>query len=686
VGRDGRHHPGFEAKLAPGSTRLTGRAILDELFLSRETLEGHLWNKAYRAEFATPLFEALPEALQVPRANDLPVSLMLAAHAKTYVATKDKLYSYFFGSGGATDRSLTTNRFVTLVNFRPSYDVVAEQIKSWGLRDADIAAILGTMQTQYIARSTRLLGQVASPNGDELEALLAQWPMADVVASIYSLFGTHQASFLPFLAREHHARARPVRPVRTVGLYLDQSGIGGMQRVASLQARLLTERGYHVVLLARMQREEYPYALPQDCVFVSLSSPEGTSQTESLRRLLAGLGDAVEAHDIEAVMVHANYKPELIFLALGLRQLPVRSVLTVHSFALRAIFDRSTRFEHLRAAALQLDCLAVLSETDAAFWRLAGIKHVQYVPNPVDFTLSGDDEPAAGAAGAEPSAVDQPPAVKDDALAQPCDVLWFGRLDERVKRVSEVIRIFALVAQERPGARLHIVGPVPPSERGTLRSLQTLASELGVGNAIRFLPPTSNVASLLANAKLVLNTSIVEGFGYALVEPLIAKRPVVAYRLPYLAVTKDNPGIVTVPWGNREEAARVVVGLLDDDALRQRSARAGLAVLHERFSEDVIIERLRAAFDAAGEGPDTKPSVPDVAEELEHARVVIQQLFPLFHESLAFGTSGASAPSVEAFYRTWYGSRTIRYSERLGAPIIAFRRYMLRLGRRVGKL
>ncbi|ACZ31597.1 glycosyl transferase family 2 [Xylanimonas cellulosilytica DSM 15894] len=665
TGRDGREHPGFAAKLLPPAPSLKGGSILRELFLEAKTFEGQVWNKAYRAAYALPLFEALSPDARVPRANDLPVALMLAACAQTYIGIKDRLYNYRFGSGNATDGLISTDRFKTLVNFRPAFDVLQRQIGSWPIPPNATDEIITRLRSQCIERSVRHLSQVASPNGRELETLLTEWPAAPILAALYQTFGKREADFLQFVGDPLKCANKPTRDAEVVALYLDQKGIGGMQRVASLQAGLLARAGYRVVLLAKMKREEFPYPVPEGVPFVELT-PRETSRTEEFLDLYGGIELAVKEYGVDTILLHANYRAELLYLILGLELLPLRSILTIHNFSLRSVFDRSPRFGTLRAAARHSDCLAVLSETDEVFWRLSGVETVRYVPNPVEFTLAHGSLDDRSANEAEVGA--------NDAASEPCDVLWFGRIQERTKRVSEVVRIFALVAQERPGSKLHIVGPVPRTDRVSFRRLQELTRALGIEDAVTFLPPATDVDALIRSSSVVLMTSIIEGFPMGLFEPLLAERPVVMYDLPYLEVPKDNPGIFRVPWGDREKAASVILDLLEDDVRRTASARSGLAALKERFSERAVLAHLRGAIEVSRAQTVTAEGEWPGPEDRRHEAILFDQLFRLFHDSLGAGRSESQRNEVEAFYNTWHGSRTIRYSERLSVPIIAVRR------------
>jgi glycosyltransferase involved in cell wall biosynthesis len=182
--RDGRRHRSFEAKLRPRHARLHGAAILDELFLHRKSFEGHLWNKAYRADFAKQVLSSFPSDARVPRSNDLPVSLVFAAEAQTYVSTRQRLYTYRFGSGAVSDGLISPEQFAKLVNFRPSFDVAQARLVDLRL-DPDLRSrVLDRLQAQFITRSVRLIAQVAQPRGDELDLLLRQWPAREVLSRI----------------------------------------------------------------------------------------------------------------------------------------------------------------------------------------------------------------------------------------------------------------------------------------------------------------------------------------------------------------------------------------------------------------------------------------------------------------------------------------------------------------------
>lgn len=92
----------------------------------------------------------------------------------------------------------------------------------------------------------------------------------------------------------------------------------------------------------------------------------------------------------------------------------------------------------------------------------------------------------------------------------------------KIKRVQDVVRIFANVCREIP-SKLLFVGDGP--ERSTA---EDLARELGVCDEIRFVGKQEQMEDILAIADLFLLTSEYESFGLAALEAMAAGVPVIS--------------------------------------------------------------------------------------------------------------------------------------------------------------
>ncbi len=165
----------------------------------------------------------------------------------------------------------------------------------------------------------------------------------------------------------------------------------------------------------------------------------------------------------------------------------------------------------------------------------------------------------------------------------------------KVKRVDDVVRIFAGIRQEM-GSRLVFIGDGPERAAAT-----ELASSLGVLEDIVFLGKLESVAGLLSCADLFLLPSEQESFGLVALEALASGVPVVGTGGSGLAEVVDH-GVTGFlhPVGAVEDMAASSVKLLTDsdlwasfgraarDAAVRRYSAALIVPMYERFYEEVL--------------------------------------------------------------------------------------------------
>ena len=89
------------------------------------------------------------------------------------------------------------------------------------------------------------------------------------------------------------------------------------------------------------------------------------------------------------------------------------------------------------------------------------------------------------------------------------------------------------------------------------------------------------------SAGVLLVTSEFEGFCFSLLEGQAYGIPVVMYELPYLPTVKGSKGIRAVRQGEIEEAAKNIIEILCDDALREELAREAKAQARRLLQQDV---------------------------------------------------------------------------------------------------
>lgn len=166
-----------------------------------------------------------------------------------------------------------------------------------------------------------------------------------------------------------------------------------------------------------------------------------------------------------------------------------------------------------------------------------------------------------------------------------------GRLSPE-KGVDRAIRALALLRRQGVAARLMVLGD--GSERAALESL---ARELGLEEAVRFLGHRDQVAEHLRRCDLYLLPSRWEGFGYALVEAMLLELPCVAFSVgaaPEIVVHGET-GLL-VPDGDLEALADALSGLLRDRERARALGRAGRRRALETFglarAVDALVQTL----------------------------------------------------------------------------------------------
>lgn len=146
---------------------------------------------------------------------------------------------------------------------------------------------------------------------------------------------------------------------------------------------------------------------------------------------------------------------------------------------------------------------------------------------------------------------------------------------------------------ERPELTLLLVGDGPRRA-----DLESTASALGIGHAIRFLGERADVADVLAAADVFVFASENEGFGLAVLEGMAASLPVVAVYCEALAefVEPGSTGALT-PRGDEAAFTAAVDDLLASPGRAARWGCSGRQLVVDRFGADAAARSCEAVYD-----------------------------------------------------------------------------------------
>jgi N-acetyl-alpha-D-glucosaminyl L-malate synthase BshA len=155
-----------------------------------------------------------------------------------------------------------------------------------------------------------------------------------------------------------------------------------------------------------------------------------------------------------------------------------------------------------------------------------------------------------------------------------------------VKRVADVVCVFARVAQERP-AQLVLVGDGPDRSQA-----EWLAHDLGIQSRVHFLGKQESVNELLALADLFLMPSQMESFGLAALEAMACKVPSIATRVGGVPELIDD-GVTGLLFavGDVEGMAAGALSLLNDPQRLNEMREAARETARKRFCANLVVPR-----------------------------------------------------------------------------------------------
>ncbi|MFB7252391.1 glycosyltransferase [Microbacterium sp. NPDC056234] len=369
---------------------------------------------------------------------------------------------------------------------------------------------------------------------------------------------------LALLAAHGERRELGQSPVRSVLLTTNVLTTGGVSGVLLTQARLLVGAGYRVTV-ATHRPGSAESLVPEGAALVQLT---GTTR----RQRVAQWAQLCRRHDVDVVIDHRIlYSRDWPAFALAARSTGAATVGWVHNFAGRPTYNGNDLQSLLKTHLGALAHLVVLSPLDVAFWKLRGIPHVSYLPNP--------PSPFLLEAGATRDAKRAP-------QGRPLELVWWGRLEEHTKKVSQLVEVAASLERLGIDFQLRIVGPDWADM--TADRLLDLAAKRGVADRVELTGPRHGVDLLatIDSSDVFVSTSIIEGYPLTLPEAQSRGLPIAMYDLPWLSLTQDNAGVVTTPQQDPDSLAAALADLSTDPQRYESMSRASVAAASRAVSFD----------------------------------------------------------------------------------------------------
>ncbi|MFT4213310.1 MAG: glycosyltransferase, partial [Microbacterium sp.] len=559
VENDGRTGGSYEHRLQPRNARLSGDDVVRALFPVGKSAQGQLWRYLFRTRLLREAYARLPEDLVLPRVNDLPLMFLAAALATSYASMPDRLYRYHFGRGGSGHRVDSVARAEFYASAVRSVDSIRPAVEALADARADGAPLRAAYESARLSIIGYVCFQLIERSDDDiLDAALAH---------LHTLVSSHDvvhaaARFFPSTLKTlsfhtpHEGLGQ--RPVRSVLLATSALRTGGVSAVLASQAHYLRESGYRVTIVARSRGSDRR-AIPAGATFVELTAREDTARLEEW-------GAICRRYDVDVVIDHqvlyTRHWPEFALMA---RAEGAATIGWMHNFVGRPVYDGNDRLSLIERCSATLAHLVVLAPLDVAYFKLRGIRHVSFAPNP--------PSPLLRESAVHPVGVKAAPTGR-------VRLVWWGRLEQRIKRVRDLIGIG--VELDRLGVDFDLTVIGPDWDDVTARKFNVEARRRGVGGRVAAVGPLhgQQLIDAIDRADAFVSTSIIEGYQLTIAEAQSRGLPVFMYELPWLVLVHGNEGIVSVPQGDARALARRVADVVGDaDAYSRLSAASREAAL-----------------------------------------------------------------------------------------------------------
>lgn len=537
---DGQTGGRYEKTIQPAHRELFGSDIIASLFPVGKIAQGQLWRYLFSRELLLSAYDCLPKSLIVPRVNDLPIAFLALMNATHYVSTKERLYNYYFKRGASGHAVTTWEDYVFNASAIDSIEYIKSTVDDYS-QEADGDCVI---EEVYASTRSSIIARVLAYVDGIVDRDLQRRAIADLeqrvgfvaltVACVDFFTGA-----LPLLARSITTPGMPSSVPSHVVLRTGNLRTGGVQGVLVAQAGYLARLGIRVTI-ALDSEIVTDFELPAGVALIRL---EGAT----IGQRIQFLDEFCRLESVGAVIDHhVFYNKRWPYFALGASAGGVPTIGWIHNFALRPLVDGVTQLSFLEHYFHCLAQVVVLSEADVAYWKLRGVEHVAYLPNPASPLLQ--QIPIRSAPKTSPT--------------ESLRIIWWGRLQQATKQVLDLIEVGSILSNSGVEFHITIVGPDGP-DLGA-RRVREQARRLGISSRVSLPGPLhgEHLIAEISKADVFVNTSTIEGYLLTLVEAQALGLPVLMYDLPWLDVVRENGGLITVPQGDRVGLARALEELL----------------------------------------------------------------------------------------------------------------------------
>lgn len=549
------HVLNLERVLAPCEKKLSLEkgALVNECFVYRK----FSWNLCGKL-FKTCIMKKASQFFDnehVVMAEDMLLCFMALVFAKGYVGKDKPYYHYRQGTGvTAISQYMPVERMQAFAQEYQVYSLLDQWLERLHVKEKYLQAYEFVRKTVYQDMYHSFAYRIYGSDYPRAAEILSQyWPAEELaVAMSWGLY--REESWIKkaeLIGSLRNTKLFQVKPhcVKTVGTFYFRMHNGGVERVLSKLASVWKANGWRVVVFTE-EINEQDYALPEGVIRVVI--PRITEYTlENIEARTRVWIKAIQEYQIDAMVYHAWLVKELMGDQLAIKSTGIPMLMHTHGLFSIGLGEPVMSMQYQAATQKKgyalCDVVVTLGEVDTAWWNSLGYRAVKTI-NPSTYNVH--DVQTASLKGK--------------------NVLWVGRISEQ-KQIYEAFRIMQRVHEKVPDARLQIVGMAETKE--TMQQVREYLSLHGLKDYVSLEGFQSDVRPYYEQAALVLWTAEFEGAPMGMIEAKAYGLPIVCYELANVDMVREPKGMRVVRQKDCAEAAKQVVALLEDDALRAELGR-----------------------------------------------------------------------------------------------------------------
>lgn len=550
--------------LEPYDGILTGERILRGCY-EQKLFSYTIWNKIYRRKTCQEGYNQIPD-IYLNLGEDELAFFYISYYSKKYVGDpRLTLIYYTFGSGISTQQSVTLNHIQQLSRCLIIPGIIRKFLVEEGQLNYFKSSVDDIHNKYQDALFDRLFHYLINEDGsNKRKAFTSILEYCEPLALIKFLMPRFISN--PSLVAEgllDTDLAKPIKkPIKTIGTYYSRLRNGGAEKVISQLIPLWVELGYRVVLFTDEPPHDTDYMV--DAAYTRVVLPP--AKWDDYDAKATALDSALREYQVDVMIYHKWVDPHLLWDMLVCKQANCAFYIYAHStidFVRYVDLGSQKIYVQLPSIFKIADCVVTLTEMDTAFWKQFAHRVFQ-TSNPC--TL--------------------PSGKTWNRKRHNNRILWTGRISEE-KRPLELIRIFEIVLKKIPDAELCIVGTGEPD---AIKQIIDYAKSKKILDRITLTGFQIEVNQFYEQSDIFLLTSAYEGFSMTTFEAQSHGLPIVMYELPYLALIKDNKGIIAVDQHAVEDAGKAIIEVLTNQEKYEYLSKEAYANA-KRFSNIDIKEK-----------------------------------------------------------------------------------------------